>query len=149
MADLIPVLVGTAGLVSGECFLLSREVDLTIGRSRACEVSLRRLAAYLAIPPGERDNDHDFNTVSRRHLRVKVTGNEAVIQDLSTNGSFCNGEQVRDAKHIDLNQGGCTLRLGTRESFQMVLLPQDDPRVKDLPAITAGSGLKANGGAAD
>jgi pSer/pThr/pTyr-binding forkhead associated (FHA) protein len=142
MADLIPVLVGTAGLVNGECFVLSRDVELTIGRSRACDVSLRRISAYLQTPPADRDNDHDFNTVSRRHVRIKVVASEVTLQDLSTNGSFCNGEQIRESQHLDLNQGGCTVRLGTRESFQLLLLPKDDPRVKDLQPISPGSGAK-------
>lgn len=147
MADLVPVLVGTAGLVNGECFVLARDMDLTVGRSRSCDVSLRRIAAYLATPPAERDGDHDFNTVSRRHIRIKVTAEQASVQDLSTNGTFCNGEPLRESRQLDLNKGGCTIRLGTRESFQLVLLPQDDPRVKDLQAITTGSGAKVAGDA--
>lgn len=145
MADLVPVLVGTAGLVNGECFVLARDAELTVGRSRSCDVSLRRIAAYLASPSSERDNDHDFNTVSRRHIRLRVSVADAALQDLSTNGTFCNGEPVKESTHLDLNKGGCTIRLGTRESFQLVLLPNDDPRVKDLQAITAGSGAKAAG----
>ncbi len=144
MANLIPVLVGTAGLVNGECFVLPRDTELTIGRSRSCDVSLRRIAGYLKLPSEQRDQDHDFNTVSRRHLRIKVSAETAILNDLSSNGSFCNGETIRDRKQIDLSQGGCTVRLGTRESFQLVLLPSDDPRVKDLQPVAAG----ANGGSA-
>lgn len=143
MAELVPVLVGTAGLVNGECFVLARDMELTVGRSRSCDVSLRRIGAYLASPSAERDGDHDFNTVSRRHIRIKVNAGDASVQDLSTNGTFINGEPVKEARKIDLDKGGCTLRLGTRESFQLVLLPKDDPRVKDLQPITAGSGAKA------
>jgi len=144
MAALIPVLVGTAGLVNGECFVLARDSELTIGRSRSCDVSLRRIAAYLQAAPEHRDQDHDFNTVSRRHLRIRVSDNLASLQDLSSNGSFCNGEAIRDRKQVDLTAGGCTVRMGTRECFQLVLLPGDDPRVKDLQPIISGNSTGKN-----
>lgn len=130
MADQVPVLLGTAGMVDGECFMLERGMDIVVGRSRSCDVSLRRTAAYLKTPPAQRDSDHDFNTVSRRHLKVTVTGDTAHIQDLSTNGTFFNGEPMREPQKVDLVAGPCTVRLGTRESFQLLLLPKDDPRVK-------------------
>jgi pSer/pThr/pTyr-binding forkhead associated (FHA) protein len=140
MTDLIPVLLGTAGMVDGECFVLQRLVDVVVGRSRSCDISLRRTTAYLKTPPAQRDSDHDFNTVSRRHLKVQITDSTAHIQDLSTNGTFFNGEPMREPQKVDLNAGPCTVRLGTRESFQLLLLPADDPRVKNGQAVSlAGS----------
>ena len=136
MTDLIPVLLGTAGMVDGECFVLQRLVDVVIGRSRSCDISLRRTTAYLKTPPAQRDSDHDFNTVSRRHLKVQITGSTANIQDLSTNGTFFNGEPMREPQKVDLTTGPCTVRLGTRESFQLLLLPADDPRVKNGQAVS-------------
>ena len=141
MADLVPVLLGTAGMVDGECFMLERGVDVVVGRSRSCEISLRRTAAYLKTPPAQRDSDHDFNTVSRRHLKVQIAGETASIQDLSTNGTFFNGEPMREPQKVDLTVGPCTVRLGTRESFQLLLLPKDDPRVKSGQAVSL-SGTK-------
>ncbi len=141
MADLVPVLLGTAGMVDGECFMLERGVDVVVGRSRSCDISLRRTAAYLKTPPAQRDSDHDFNTVSRRHLKVQITGETASIQDLSTNGTFFNGEPMREPQKVDLVAGPCTVRLGTRESFQLLLLPKDDPRVKNGQAVSL-SGTK-------
>jgi pSer/pThr/pTyr-binding forkhead associated (FHA) protein len=138
--DLVPVLLGTAGMVDGECFMLGRGVDIVVGRSRSCEISLRRTATYLKTPPAQRDSDHDFNTVSRRHLKINVTGQVANIQDLSTNGTFFNGEPMREPQTVDLAVGPCTIRLGTRESFQLLMLPGDDPRVKQGQSISvAGS----------
>ena len=49
-----------------------RGVDVVIGRSRSCDISLRRCAIYLKTPPAQRDNDHDFNTVSRRHCELMI-----------------------------------------------------------------------------
>jgi pSer/pThr/pTyr-binding forkhead associated (FHA) protein len=141
MADLVPVLIGTAGLVEGECFLLDTGIDLIVGRSRSCDISLRRTTAYLKTPAAVRDGDHDFNTVSRRHLRVQVSGGNASLQDLSTNGTFFNGEPMREQQQVDLNAGSCTVRLGTRESFQLCLLPKDDPRLKDMQPVSVVSAV--------
>jgi pSer/pThr/pTyr-binding forkhead associated (FHA) protein len=137
MAEMVPVLVGTAGMVDGECFVLDKGVDVVVGRSRSCDISLRRTTAYLKTPPAQRDGDHDFNTVSRRHLRIQIAESLASIQDLSTNGTFFNGEPMREPQKIDLSAGACTIRLGTRESFQLVLLAKDDPRIKDLRPVSA------------
>ena len=136
MVDMIPVLLGTAGMVDGECYLLDKGKDIVIGRSRSCDISLRRTATYLKTPPSQRDADHDFNTVSRRHIRLNITNNTANVQDLSTNGSFCNGEPMREPINIDLGTGPCTVRMGTRESVQLLLLPSDDPRLKQAQSVS-------------
>jgi pSer/pThr/pTyr-binding forkhead associated (FHA) protein len=129
MADLVPVLIGTAGFVVGECYVLDNGVDIVVGRSRSCDISLRKATAYLNAPPKARDDDHDFNTVSRRHLRVQVKEATLHLQDLSTNGSFLNDEPINQGRDVDLSEGSYSLRLGTRESFRLTRLPQDDPRV--------------------
>jgi pSer/pThr/pTyr-binding forkhead associated (FHA) protein len=150
MADQVPVLIGTAGMVEGECFLLDLGVDLIIGRSRSCDISLRRTTAYLKTPPAARDSDHDFNTVSRRHLRILVNDATAALQDLSTNGTFYNGEPLKDLLKVDLNGGACTIRLGTRESFQLCLLEKSDPRLKDIqPVSVVSAAAKADGQGTD
>lgn len=136
MTDLVPVLLGTAGMVDGECFMLERGMDIVVGRSRSCDVSLRRTAAYLKTPPAQRDGDHDFNTVSRRHLKITITDSTVNIQDLSTNGTFFNGEPMREPQKVDLAVGPCTVRLGTRESFQLLMLAKDDPRMKNCQVVS-------------
>ncbi len=129
MAEAIPVLLGTAGFVHGECFVLSDGSDIVIGRSRSCDISLRRAAKYLQAASEQRDGDQDFNTVSRRHLRLQVHESVIRVQDLSTNGTFCNDEPVQQAREVNLANGPFVLRLGTRETFQVILLSRDDPRV--------------------
>lgn len=135
MADTVPVLIGTAGIVQGESFMLSPGVAVVIGRSRSCDISLRRTAGYMKAVPETRDTDHDFNTVSRRHARVEFTSGKVRIEDLSTNGTFVNGDHLSGSIEIDLENGVCALRLGTRESFDIVLLPKDDPRLQGLQAV--------------
>lgn len=136
MADTVPVLIGTAGIVQGESFVLAPGVAVVIGRSRSCDISLRRTAGYLKAPSDSRDVDHDFNTVSRRHARVEVGPGRARIEDLSTNGTFVNGDHLSGSIEVDLANGVCALRLGTRESFDLVLLPADDPRLQGLQAVS-------------
>jgi pSer/pThr/pTyr-binding forkhead associated (FHA) protein len=138
MTDQVPVLIGTAGMVEGECFVLGEGVDLTIGRSRSCDVSLRKTSAYLKTPSQVRDNDHDFNTVSRRHLRLHIKEGTAALQDLSSNGTYCNGEQLVQPRKVDLKAGACSIRLGTRETFDLALMPKDDPRVQGLQPVNGG-----------
>jgi pSer/pThr/pTyr-binding forkhead associated (FHA) protein len=138
MTEQVPVLIGTAGMVEGECFVLGEGVDITVGRSRSCDVSLRKTSAYLKTPSQVRDNDHDFNTVSRRHIRLHIKDGTAALQDLSSNGTYCNGEQLVQPRKIDLKAGACSVRLGTRETFDLALLPNDDPRVQGLQPIMGG-----------
>lgn len=130
MPETVPVLIGTAGLVQGESFLLAASVPVVIGRSRSCDISLRRIPSYLKASVETRDIDHDFNTVSRRHARIEVNGCRARIEDLSTNGTYVNGEHLSGSTEVDLAAAACAVRLGTRESFDLVLLPQDDPRLQ-------------------
>lgn len=137
MVDSIPVLLGTAGLVQGESYLLAPGSAVVIGRSRSCDISLRRTTGYIKAPADLRDNDHDFNTVSRRHARVEVTNSKVRIEDLSTNGTYVNGEHLNGSTEVDLGTGICNLRLGTRESFDLVLLAKDDPRLNGIQSVTA------------
>lgn len=134
---LVPVLVGTAGLVNGECFVLARDTEITVGRSRSCQVSLCRMHAYLAAPETKREHDIDFNTVSRRHVRIVVNDSRASVQDLSSQGTFCDGEPIHHSKHINLHEGACTVRLGSRESFKLMLLSIDDPAIKERQTISS------------
>jgi pSer/pThr/pTyr-binding forkhead associated (FHA) protein len=143
MSDHVPVLIGTAGMAEGEIYLLAEGVEVIIGRSRSCPVSLRRTANYLRTSVAVRDNDHDFNTVSRRHVRLFIAADKADIEDLSANGTFIAGEQLAGRTTVDLATGPCSLRLGTRERFDLQLLASDDPRLEGkvpLAGEQAGAG---------
>lgn len=129
MSDRISVLLGTVGLVSGECFILADGSDIVVGRSRSCDISLRRAPAYMKLSTEVRDGDHEFNTVSRRHVRLQVNDGVIKMQDLSTNGTFCNDQPIQQSKEMDLKAGDFVLRLGTRECFSVTMLAKDDPRV--------------------
>ncbi|MDA3959932.1 MAG: FHA domain-containing protein [Planctomycetota bacterium] len=141
--EAVPVLVGTSGWVDGELYVLKNGESVVIGRSRSCDISLRRIVAYLERSPGERDADHDFNTVSRRHMRITVATANAKFEDLSTNGSFFNGEALSEAKEADLSDAAVEIRLGTRETFRLEMA---DP--ERLEALRNSSAL-ANGAVAE
>ncbi len=145
MAEQVPVLIGTAGMAEGEVYVLPEGIDVVIGRSRGCPISLRRTANYLRASPTVRDNDHDFNTVSRRHVRLFLAAGKADVEDLSSNGTFIAGEPLTGRTTVDLTQGACPLRLGTRERFDLVLLSRDDPRIAGKTPVSAeGSQVSAD-----
>ena len=136
--DSVPVLIGTKGWVSGELYVLKDGEAVVLGRSRSCDISLRRIVAYLERSPSERDGDNEFNTVSRRHMRVTINGTSVKVEDLSTNGSYCNDEVVAEPRELDLSSGAIELRLGTRESFRLELA--DSQRLDALRSTAARSG---------
>lgn len=135
MPDQVPVLIGVAGLIDGEVFTLPADgTEVVVGRSRSCTISLRKAAAYLRTPRQDRDQDHDFNTVSRRHLRLTVSGTLATVEDISSNGTLLDGQPLSAPRQIDLAASPCLLRLGTREQVELRLLELDDPRLGAVPA---------------
>lgn len=136
---LVAALIGTAGMADGETYVLADGTEIVIGRSRNCPVSLRRTANYLRASPAVRDNDHDFNTVSRRHLRIFVAAGKADLEDLSSNGTYVSEEALSGRITVDLTQGPCSLRLGTRERFDLLLLAADDPRIAGKTPLAAAT----------
>lgn len=131
------VLVGTAGWVLHERFILAPDKPTVIGRSRQCDISLRRIKAYLDLPSEERDNDHDFNTVSRQHVRLEPHDALIHIEDLSTNGTFCDGVLLCEPRDLDPSARAIEVRLGTRETFRLGLVPADQADTWD--GVPAGS----------
>ncbi|MFP4057124.1 MAG: FHA domain-containing protein [Candidatus Brocadiia bacterium] len=115
-----PVLVGTGGFVRGEAYPLSAGSTVVIGRSRSCDISLRRCKAWLALEPEDRDEERDFRTVSRKHTRIRHRDDGTIeVEDLSSNGTFLNGERIRRAVISDLRERSYELLLGTREKFRL------------------------------
>ncbi len=115
-----PILVGIEGFVQGEEYPLWRGATVVVGRSRSCDISLRRCKAWLALDPQKRNEQSDFKTVSRKHVRISYADdNNIEIEDLSSNGTFLNGEKVSRVAIHNLRERSHELLLGTREKFRL------------------------------
>jgi FHA domain len=126
MARVVPVLLGLNDLAKGELFKLGTQCDVTMGRSRSCEISYQRFRPWLALSENERQlRDHFNSAVSRIHLRLKTLGSLLTIENLSSTGTKANGEDVVTAKTYDLAALSVTLRLGlASELFRAELMDE-------------------------
>ncbi len=122
MGTIVPVLIGAEGLSAGEPFVLSYDAPVTIGRSRECEVSMQKLRQYLALSDAERAACKQINSVSRKHLRLTVSGTIARLENLSPNGSWCDEARFDQAKAVDLAHGQVVVRVSATESFALMLI---------------------------
>jgi len=120
-----PVLVGVEGFVQGEEYPLWRGATVVIGRSRGCDISLRRCKSWLALDPEKRDDQKDFKTVSRKHVRISyLDANNVEIEDLSSNGTFLDGQRIDRVVVNDLRERSYELLLGTREKLRLEWRPE-------------------------
>ena len=121
-----PVLVGTAGFVDGEEYPVALGATVVIGRSRSCDISLQRCKTWLALDDEDRDAAQDFKTVSRKHARVSCYDTENIeVEDLSSNGTFVDGERIDRIVVTDLREQSHELLLGTRETFRLEWRSED------------------------
>ncbi len=133
-------LTGIAGFIKGESFSLKPGSINVIGRSRSCDISLREVKqSHEESDPEGAKEDH-YKTVSRQHVRISFKGNdEVVIEDLSHNGSFLDGERIKTSASItDLARKSHELRLGTNETFKLELAKAE--KAKPSPKIVVKRG---------
>lgn len=117
---------GVRGFLQGEECVLQRGEEIVIGRSRGADLSLRRSSKFL-----DRGDQHEvaqseaYRTVSRMHARIAFyRPDHIVIEDLSANGTFVDGQRVKGKRSItDLTVCGHVLALGAVERLQLDLLP--------------------------
>ena len=115
-----PILVGIQGFVQGEEYPLWRGATVVVGRSRGCDISLRRCKAWLALDAQKRNEEQDFKTVSRKHVRISYNDEDNIeIEDLSSNGTFLDGEKVTRVVIHNLRERSHELRLGAHEKFRI------------------------------
>ncbi|HKQ77287.1 MAG TPA: FHA domain-containing protein [Blastocatellia bacterium] len=74
------------GLCAGRTGFFLNQTITSIGRDEECEIVL------------------DGNTVSRRHCEIACQGATCILRDSSRNGTFVNGERVRQAQLRDGDQ---------------------------------------------
>ncbi|MBI2191411.1 MAG: FHA domain-containing protein [Planctomycetes bacterium] len=115
-----PILIGIAGLIEGEQYPLQYGQSVVIGRSRSCDISLRKCARWQELPPEERNEEKDFKTVSRKHVRITFyNANSIEIEDLSSNGTFVDGQRVDRVLISDIKERDHEIQLGTQERFRL------------------------------
>jgi len=115
------MLVGVRGIVAGERFPLEPGSELIVGRSPACEVCLSKCRGWVRLSEQERLADDDFNSVSRRHLRLAYHATGTIeLHDMSSNGTFVDGQPVQRLLIRDLTAREYEIRLGRRETFRLL-----------------------------
>lgn len=98
---------GLGGWFEGVHVELPAARALSVGRSRTCDISIRR------SPPFERVEDRndvlrssEFNRMSRVHFELRRAGETQVdVTDRSRNGVVVGGERVHGTRRVDLALG--------------------------------------------
>jgi len=120
MAGGMLLVVGVDGMVEGEVFRVPSGSQVVIGRSRSCDISLRKCLKYLSLDPEERARNKHFQTVSRQHLQLSVEGPEHIeIENLGANGCKLDGEAIDKVILSDLPDKPREVVLGTKEKIRL------------------------------
>jgi len=126
MAGGMLLVVGVDGMVEGEVFRVPAGSQVVVGRSRSCDISLRKCLKYLSLDPEERARNKHFQTVSRQHLQISVErGDHIELENLGANGSTVDGEPLEKLTITDLAERPRELVLGTKEKFRLEWNPED------------------------
>ena len=113
------LLRGIYGSVKGKEFYIELGQSVTLGRSRSCDITLGRDGEHtqMIVHEGVSEEAH-FRSVSRRHMRISFFEEEEVkIEDLSSNGSYLDGDRVEDVVIKDFKEEVHVILLGTKEKF--------------------------------
>ena len=127
MADRILALIGVRGHAAGEIFVLEPGRSYCIGRSRSCDISFRRLPAWIDKTEEEQNVDMHFRTISGKHLTLAVSADarEVTVTDHSSNGTFLDSRRMECPITLtDLDDREHYLRFGSQE--EMVLKCRSD-----------------------
>lgn len=116
--------------VQGETLRITLGMSVTVGRSRACEWSLKRTVPYLEDKEGGRERIREslaFRSVSRRHCRISFLAPDLVeIENLATNGTVVDGRPIDRMMLLDARLRLHTLQLGP-EGLVLELVPGSLP----------------------
>ncbi len=93
--------VGRGGVLQGERRSLLAGAVLVVGRSRSCDLSLRRTRAFrTAERPAELLGAEPMRRVSRVHCEIGYLPDGRIeIRDLSQNGTYVDGRRI-DRSHV-------------------------------------------------
>ena len=113
---------GIRGFLQGEELLLKRGDEVVVGRSRHCDLSVRRSTRYLERADRLNVSESEaWRTVSRQHVRIAYhRPDHIVIEDLSANGSFLDGQRIEGKANIaDIESSPRVLALGSVERLKL------------------------------
>lgn len=104
---------GLGGILDGAAHVLDPGETLVIGRSRSCDLSLRKTKAFGRRPDGEAIlGSRQFNRVSRIHCEIELRKDGQIqIRDLSRNGTLVDGVRVGRTHLMRLVDGRATVEL--------------------------------------
>ena len=96
MAPPLLLVTGKGGVLDGERRELEHGATLVIGRSRSCDLSLRRCRRFVASSHQKALLDSEgFRRVSRVHCEIDYLRDGRVeIRDLSANGTLLDGRRM-------------------------------------------------------
>ena len=112
MAGGMLLVVGVDGMVEGEVFRVPLGSQVVVGRSRSCDISLRKCLKYLSLDPEERARNKHFQTVSRQHLQISVERTYEQFIDLVARGRDMTPEAVDEVAQGRVWSGARALELG-------------------------------------
>jgi pSer/pThr/pTyr-binding forkhead associated (FHA) protein len=134
-AESFLVIRGRGGLLDGELVKVPLGATVVLGRSRRCDVSLKKSARYLLSAGADRAAIRSrlaYRAVSRRHCSVRFASATTVeITNHSPNGTFVDGRAVTRLRLDDIRRRGHRLTLGRRgdefevEFGSLLTLPED------------------------
>jgi len=104
---------GHGGLLAGAEFSLEPGETLVIGRSRSCDLSLRKTSEFKKREDAVTLLDsHQFNRVSRIHCEIEYrTDGQVQIRDLSQNGTLVDGVRVGRSHLLRVGRSHVTVEL--------------------------------------
>jgi len=120
MANQGPVLTGIAGVVEEEVFRLEYGKSVTIGRSRACDISLRNCKRWLELEETGEIPEESSKTVSRKHLKITFHNADSIeLEDLSSNGTYVDGSRIDRLVITDIREAPHEVQMGGGDKFRL------------------------------
>ena len=120
MANQGPVLTGIAGVVEEEVFHLEYGKSVTIGRSRACDISLRNCKRWIELEETGEVPEESAKTVSRKHLKITFHNADSIeLEDLSSNGTYVDGIRIDRLVITDIREAPHEVQMGGGDKFRL------------------------------
>lgn len=120
------LLVGRGGFWEGLRKIVKPGTSVTIGRSRGCDLSLRRAPGFVEHEdPTAVFHSETFRKVSRVHCEVELKDDGSVlVRDLSRNGLLVGGERVTDTYTLAPGTTGVSIQIGDADVGTIEIVPK-------------------------